>query len=286
MNEVPHRGLTTSARILAIDGEQQRETIDDLATEEPLEIRIGAAAPTSFAVTMRTPGHDFELTAGFLYSEGVVTERGQILELKYCVDPTLDETQRYNVVTALLDDAARDRAAHLVRHFTVSSACGVCGKGSIEELAARTGPLAPDTFRVPAATIAQLPEQMREAQRIFATTGGLHAAALFDERGELLALREDVGRHNAVDKIVGCALLGGRLPLDRCILLVSGRASFELAQKCVLARIPIMCSVSAPSSLAVDVARRFGLTLAGFVRGTRANVYSAAERITTFEATS
>jgi len=272
-------GLTTPAAVTALENGNRRELIDELATEEPLEIRLTAGNETrSLAVTMRTPGNDFELAAGFLYSEGIVAERDEIRGISYCVDPAIDAEQRYNIVTVELagDMPALER---LERHFTVNSSCGVCGKASIEALQLRAAPLQDET-RISAMLIAELPEQMRSAQRIFASTGGLHACALFDARGNLLVLREDVGRHNALDKIAGWALLNDRMPLRECLLLVSGRASYELVQKSIAARIPIICAVSAPSSLAVETARAFNVTLCGFVRGTKCNVYSAPERIT------
>ena len=279
IEEQPRPGLTTSARILAYDGAASREIVDDLATEEPLEIRLaGAGEIRSVAVTMRTPGNDFELAAGFLYSEGIVARREDIAEISYCIDPAVDAQQRYNIVNVRLASAALPALDRLERHFTMSSACGVCGKANIEALQTRAKPI-DDAIRVTPGFIAELPEKMREAQRVFESTGGLHAAALFDRNGALLVLREDVGRHNALDKIAGWALLNDRLPLSSCVLLVSGRASYELLQKSIVARIPIVCAVSAPSSLAVDLAREFGVTLLGFVRGSRANVYTRRERI-------
>ncbi len=277
--EYQRPGLTTPARILTIEGAQSRETVDELATEEPLEIRLIAGGQTrSLAVTMRTPGNDFELAAGFLFSEGIVSRRNQISSISYCVDRALDEEQRYNVVNVEVELREMPELERLERHFTVNSACGVCGKASIDALATRAEPI-DDDAHVTGSFIASLPEKMREAQRVFAQTGGLHAAALFNGNGKLLALREDVGRHNAVDKIVGWALLNERIPLHGCIALVSGRASYELVQKCIVARIPILAAVSAPSSLAVSLAQAFGLTLAGFVRGGRCNVYTGIARV-------
>ena len=272
-------GRTTPARVTAFEDGDRREFVDDLATEEPLEIRLAAGNETrSLAVTMRTPGNDFELAAGFLYSEGLVVNRDDIGRIAYCIDQAIDTEQRYNIVTVELA-GCMPVLERLERHFTVNSSCGVCGKASIEALHVRAEPLQDET-RVSAALIAELPERMRSAQRIFASTGGLHASALFDARGNLLALREDVGRHNALDKIAGWALLNDRMPLRETVLLVSGRASYELVQKSVTARIPILCAVSAPSSLAVETARAFNVTLCGFVRGSKCNVYTAPERIT------
>lgn len=272
-------GLTTRARILSYDDGSVREVVDDLATEEPLEIRLIAGSHIrSLAVTMRTPGNDFELAAGFLLSEGIVRDREEIAGISYCIDPQIDAEQRYNIVNVQLAGDTLPALERLERHFTVSSACGVCGKANIEALQTRA-PVINDSVRISTELVSQLPEKMRLAQRVFESTGGLHAAALFDANGDLLALREDVGRHNAVDKIAGWALLSARLPLRGCVLLVSGRASYELVQKSIVAGIPVLCAVSAPSSLAVDLARSFGLTLLGFVRGTRANVYAGPERI-------
>lgn len=279
IHEDPRPGVVTPARLIAIENGSARDIVDDLATEEPLEIRaVTRTATTTLAVTMRTPGNDFELAAGFMFSEGVVTSPGDIAEISYCIDPAIDREQRYNIVNVALTASELLDSDRLERHFAMSSACGVCGKASIESLRTRAERLE-DGLRITPEFIAALPEKMREAQRVFASTGGLHAAALFDSDGTLLVLREDVGRHNAVDKIVGWALLNGRIPLHGCVLLVSGRASYELAQKSIVARVPVLCAVSAASSLAVQVAKDFDLTLAGFVRGARANVYSAPERV-------
>lgn len=272
-------GLTTAARLRAVDGESIRETVDELATEEPLEIRVAANGKThSVAVTMRTPGNDFELAAGFLYSEGIVRGRDDIAGISYCIDPAVDTQQRYNIVNVALAGAGGLPLERLERHFTMNSSCGVCGKATIEALQTRAARI-DDGVRVPFDLVTSLPGKMRDAQRVFASTGGLHASALYDGAGELLALREDVGRHNALDKIVGWALLNAKLPLSSCIVMVSGRASFELLQKSIVARIPVVCAVSAPSSLAVGLANEFGVTLLGFVRERRANIYSGAERI-------
>lgn len=280
MIDQPRPGLTTPARIVAYDDGKTREVVDDLATEEPLEIRLVAGTQMrSVAVTMRTPGNDFELAAGFLLSEGVITRHEEIAGISYCIDPQIDAEQRYNIVNVQLAPGALPPLERLERHFTMNSACGVCGKANIEALQTRAAPL-DDPMRISLQQIAQLPGKMRDAQRVFASTGGLHASALFDADGKLLVLREDVGRHNALDKIVGWALLEKRLPLSGCVLLVSGRASYELLQKSIVARIPVVCAVSAPSSLAVELAQDFGVTLLGFVRGTRANVYAGRERIT------
>ena len=268
------------SRIVAFEDDHARERSDHLATEEPLEIRLGAGDRTrTLAVTMRTPGDDFELVAGYLHGEGVVADRRDIVRLRYCTDAELDAAQQYNVVTAELAAAELPDLPGLDRHTFTSSACGVCGRASIESLEAsgcRPLPPGPD---VPAEALLGLPAALRESQGIFDSTGGLHAAALFTADGELVCAREDVGRHNAVDKVIGWALLEGRLPLSAHILMVSGRSSYEIVQKALVAGVAIVCSVSAPSSLAVDVATTFGMTLVGFLRDGRFNVYAGAERV-------
>jgi FdhD protein len=228
---------------------------------------------------MRTPGADFELAAGFLYSEGVVSSRQDIERISYCVDPNVDGEQRYNIVNVKLREGLSIDLQPLERHFFTTSACGVCGKASLEALRLRGCSVIPDTLEVAAEVIYSLPEQLRSAQRVFSITGGLHAAALFDAQGQLLSVREDVGRHNALDKLVGSALLSDQLPLNNHIVLVSGRSSFEILQKCLAAGVPIVCAVSAPSSLSVALAREFGITLIGFLRGERFNVYAGRERL-------
>jgi FdhD protein len=253
---------------------------DYLATEEPLEIRVLAGGEKqTVAVTMRTPGADFELAAGFLFGEGVLSERDEIARITYCLDPDLDADQQYNIVNVWLRGDSLPNLASLERHFYTTSACGVCGKASLEALRLRDCRITTSGPEVGADLLASLPEKLRKAQGIFEVTGGLHAAALFNAQGDLLALREDVGRHNAMDKLVGWAFLEGRLPLANHIVMVSGRASFELLQKALTAGIPIFCAVSAPSSLAAAVARDFGMTLVGFLRGERFNVYAGQGRI-------
>jgi FdhD protein len=249
-------------------------------TEEPLELRLrdGGAANT-LAITMRTPGNDFELAAGFLFDEAVVRSRDDIIGMSFCLDSDVDPLQRYNIVTVECRAGAAADRARFERHFTIGSACGVCGRAQLDSLRDLGVTPIDDAVRINSSLLYQLPARMQEAQRVFAATGGLHAAGLFDEHGEALAVREDVGRHNAVDKIVGWGLLNGRLPFAGCVLVVSGRASYEVLQKSVMAGIPIVASVSAPSSLAVDLAREFNVTLVGFLRGNRANVYAAPERI-------
>ncbi len=273
-------GSKTTASVWSIINDQGRFRRDHLATEEPLEIRLVTRGEThTVAVTMRTPGNDFELAAGFLHGEGVIHDRDEIARISYCVDPAVDAAQQYNIVNVALRNDASPDLSPLERHFFTSSACGVCGKASLEALHLRENPPIPPGPEVPIDLIYGLPDKLRRAQGVFEQTGGLHAAALFDTCGQLLALREDVGRHNALDKLVGWALMEGRLPLNQHILLVSGRSSYEILQKSQAAGIPIACAISAPSSLAVDLAREFGMTLVGFLRDRRCNVYTATERI-------
>ncbi|MGZ3505558.1 MAG: formate dehydrogenase accessory sulfurtransferase FdhD [Vulcanimicrobiaceae bacterium] len=273
-------GKTTATSVVTLSDGKAKTTVDDVATEEPMEIRLQAGSEkATVAVTMRTPGNDFELAAGFLYNEGIITSRDAIRGIAYCVDRDVDDEQRYNIVTVTLSNSKLPEVDRFERHFTMSSACGICGRASLEALRDRGIQPIEDDLQVDVQTIYALPERMREAQRVFASTGGLHAAALFDERGDLIVLREDVGRHNALDKLVGWGLLENRLPLSRSIVLVSGRASYELLQKSASAGIPIVCAISAPSSLAIQTAREFGITLVGFLRGTRLNTYTGVERI-------
>ena len=273
-------GSQSKARVTVFDGGAVATRTDRVVTEEPLEIRVSVAGESrTVAITMRTPGADFELAAGFLYGEGVIASRDAILGISYCQDSDLPPEQLYNIVIVELSRAARLDLSTLERHFHVSSACGVCGKATLEAIALRGVKPVADGPTLSPTLITSLPDRLRDAQKLFASTGGLHAAALFDARGEFLAAREDVGRHNALDKLVGWALLEGRLPLEDHIVMVSGRSSFEIAQKALAARIPVVCSVSAPSSLAVDVAQEFGMTLVGFLRGDKFNVYTGPERI-------
>ncbi|HVA33256.1 MAG TPA: formate dehydrogenase accessory sulfurtransferase FdhD [Candidatus Baltobacteraceae bacterium] len=273
-------GRTVELEVLALDGAARATKADTLVTEEPLELRMVAGGVTkTLAITMRTPGNDFELAAGFVYNEGILRDRDAIAQITYCLDPAIDVDQRYNVVNVELAATALPELDRFERHFTTSSACGVCGRAQLDSL--RDLGIAPvdDDVTITPELLYSLPSRMRQAQRVFESTGGLHAAALFDERGSVIVAREDVGRHNAVDKLVGWGLLEGRLPLSRSVLMVSGRAGYEILQKSAMARIPIVCSVSAPSSLAVTLAREFNITLAGFVRNERANIYAAPQRI-------
>jgi FdhD protein len=244
---------------------------DVLVREEPLEIRVRGR---SVAVTMRTPGHDKELAAGFLLTEGIVRKAADILEVAPCLESDAPE----NTLNVFLSAAVEVDFEQLTRHVFASSSCGLCGKASIDTVHQHFPPTE-SRVQVTVETLAQMPERLRAAQQTFAQTGGLHAAAVFDCRGELLVLREDVGRHNAVDKVIGHGLLGGLLPFDSHVLLVSGRASFEIMQKALAARIAIVSAISAPSSLAVEFARDSGQTMVGFLRGQRMNVYSRPERI-------
>ena len=273
-------GSETKTKVMTFEGGSARERADVLATEEPLEIRVSIAGRgKTIAVTMRTPGADFELAVGFLFGEGVISHHDQIVSISYCRDDDLPPEQLYNIVIVELDPTSEPDLRSLDRHFYTSSACGVCGKASLESIALRgVTPLTPGPTVSPG-VIAGLGDTLRSGQGVFDSTGGLHAAGLFAADGELVAVREDVGRHNAVDKLVGWALLERRLPLDDHIVMVSGRSSFEILQKCLAARVPVLCSVSAPSSLAVDVAVGFGMTLVGFLREERFNVYAGAERI-------
>ena len=247
---------------------------DYLAAEEPLEIRIGE---NPLSVTMRTPGHDLELAAGFLFTEGLVQRREQIIALANATND--DDGKRGNVVRAEVAAEVLPDFDKLRRHFFAASSCGICGKASIDAVRSRLLRTPNPDFRVEPKLIVSLPDALRSEQDVFERTGGLHAAALFDGRGALLIVREDIGRHNAVDKVVGWALLNDRIPLSDCILLVSGRGGFEIIQKAIVAGIPVVASVSAPSSLAVQLARELRLTLIGFLRGNRFVVYAGEDRV-------
>ena len=277
-------GRTVRRRVvrISLDEAARTERADLVAAEEPLGIRIGGQA---VSLTMRTPGDDIDLTAGFLVSEGIAARAADITSIRICDGQQCgheheegDDTLG-NIADVQLRPGLEVRP-HLRRNFLTSSACGVCGKASIEQLHVPGNvDLFADRVSVTAAMLARLPDTLRAAQRVFDSTGGLHAAGLFTAGGKLLVVREDVGRHNAVDKVVGWALQAGRLPLSGCVLLVSGRASFELVQKAVLAGIPVLAAVSAPSSLAVGLAENAGLTLVGFLRGSSMNVYTGSDRV-------
>ena len=242
-----------------------------------MEIRVNG---TALSVTMRTPGSDVELTQGFLLTEGVIGARADILAVQYCSGAGEDGMNTYNVLDVTLGADVPAPSVDVTRNFYTTSSCGVCGKGSIDaiRLISRHSP-GDDPTVVASETLSAMPTQLRSAQRIFATTGGLHGAALFDADGTMLVVREDVGRHNAVDKVIGWAVENDRIPLTGTVLLVSGRASFELTQKAVMAGIPILAAVSAPSSLAVDLAAQAGLTLVAFLRGSSMNVYTRQDRV-------
>jgi FdhD protein len=247
---------------------------DYLAAEEPLEIRVG---DDPLSVTMRTPGHDRELAAGFLFTEGLIQHREQLLEVE-TADPQ-DGLSRGNVIEAKLTPDAAPDFAKMKRHFFAASSCGICGKASIDSIRSRLLAAPNPDFRLDAELLTTLPDALRESQDVFQRTGGLHASALFDPNGKLLVLREDIGRHNAVDKVIGWALLEGRVPLSESVLLVSGRGGFEIVQKAIVAAVPVVASVSAPSSLAVQLARELHLTLIGFLRGRRFVIYAGEERL-------
>jgi FdhD protein len=273
-------GRTARRRItrITLDAGSVSDRADLLAGEEPLGIRIGGQAVT---LTMRTPGDDIDLAAGFLLAEGIVSEPGDITAIRICAGEQCGHGEHEgmgNIADVRLRAGADWQAPR--RNFLATSACGVCGKASIADLRAVSRyDLAADQARVSATVLAALPDKLRDAQRVFDRTGGLHAAGLFGPDGGLQVIREDVGRHNAVDKVLGWGLRAGRVPLSGCVLLVSGRASFELVQKAVVAGIPVLAAVSAPSSLAAELADEAGLTLVGFLRGGSMNVYAHPHRI-------
>jgi FdhD protein len=274
-------GSKTKTTVWALEhGRPPLQRSDYLATEEPLEIQLSVGPERrTLAVTMRTPGADFELAAGFLYGEGVISRRDQIRKISYCLGPGDASEQRYNVLNVDLISTDLADLESLTRHFFTNSSCGVCGKASLEALRLRGLNEVPAGPCLEPSIINGFPEKLKLSQGLFQATGGLHAAALFDGQGNLVAVREDVGRHNALDKLIGWALLQGRLPLEAHAVMVSGRSSFEILQKSVAAGVPVVCSVSAPSSLALEVARDFGITLIGFLRPPRFNVYTGLERV-------
>ncbi|WP_203825266.1 formate dehydrogenase accessory sulfurtransferase FdhD [Actinoplanes palleronii] len=271
---------TTRRPVVRIDlgapsGEVRRRP-DELAAEEPLEIRV---RKQPLAVTMRTPGHDIDLAMGFLLSEGMIHAAEDVTTAQLCAGT--DTPNTYNVVDIVLGAHVPPPETDVSRNFYTTSSCGVCGKASIDAVRTRSRyDVTADPLRVPATTLAELPDRLRAVQRTFDRTGGLHAAGLFTAAGELLVVREDVGRHNAVDKVIGWALREGRLPLTGHVLMVSGRASFELTQKAWMAGLPMLAAVSAPSTLAAELADEAGMTLVGFLRGQTMNVYAGAERVT------
>ncbi|UQX05224.1 formate dehydrogenase accessory sulfurtransferase FdhD [Streptomyces sp. RerS4] len=270
--------VTERRRVVRVRGGATGVRPDTLVAEEPLEIRLNGRP---LAITMRTPGDDFALATGFLVSEGVIARTSDVQAVTYCEGATEEGSNTYNVVNVQLAAGVPLPDITLERNVYTTSSCGLCGKASLDAVrtATRFPGLAADPVRISADILSTLPDRLRAAQKVFDRTGGLHAAGLFSAEGELLDVREDVGRHNAVDKIVGRAAQAGRLPLAGSVLLVSGRASFELAQKAVMAGIPVLAAVSAPSSLAVDLALESGLTLVGFLRGPDMNIYAGEERI-------
>jgi len=250
---------------------------EKLVGEEPLEIRFGH---TSYTTSMRTPGDDFDMVAGFLVGEGVIREPEQLLSLRYCAGTDEEGNQTFNVIEVQLGPGATPPELAMARNVVTSSACGICGTNSIDEVRKKAGfELDLQAGMIEVGTLLDLPDTLREAQKLFSMTGGVHAAGLFSTAGELLILREDVGRHNAVDKVIGAGLRAGMLPLKDTVLQVSGRASFELVQKAAMAGIPVLTAVSAPSSLAVELADEAGLTLAAFSRSQSVNIYTHAHRI-------
>jgi FdhD protein len=265
---------TVRRRLLRVDSSAAQWRGDDVVAEEPLEIRI-AGQPV--AVTMRTPGNDFDLAVGFLLTEGLVQRPEQVRSIQTC---SWKQSGEFNVVDVVLSDDAPRFDPASARSFYTTSSCGLCGKASIEAIRTRAQwDVRDDPLRVDASLIASLPSRLREAQRVFERTGGLHAAGLFDARDDLQCLREDVGRHNAVDKVIGWAATQRLVPLRSHLLMVSGRASFELVQKALMAGIPMLAAVSAPSSLAIELAEESGMTLVGFVREGAMNVYTGAQRV-------
>lgn len=275
---------TCEVETTRVSKEGSTKFLDALATEEPLEIRVLKFDNSrkdwirySVAVTMRTPGNDFELATGFLFSEGVVKGKRDIAKISYCTDPK--EKQLYNIVNVYLSDDVIFDPNSLSRQTYTSSSCGICGKRSIELVRSSCSSNPTGTFRIPFNELVSLQGRLSASQKIFSKTGGLHASAMFDREGRLIASREDIGRHNALDKLVGWLLMMEKIPARDTILIVSGRASFELVQKAALAGIPFIASVGAPSSLAVSLAQEYGMTLVGFLRAQHFNVYSGAERL-------
>ncbi|OBJ84813.1 formate dehydrogenase accessory sulfurtransferase FdhD [Mycobacterium asiaticum] len=270
--------VTARRRVAHLSAGQAITRQETLAVEEPLEIRVNGTATT---VTMRTPGSDFELAQGFLLTEGIIGQRGDVHTIRYCDGRGDDGVNNYNVLDVTLSADLPSPDLDLTRNFYTTSSCGVCGKASLDavQLISRYSP-GDDPATVAADTLRAMPDNLRDAQKVFAATGGLHAAALFGADGTMLAVREDIGRHNAVDKVIGWALEHERVPLAASVLLVSGRASFELTQKALMAGIPVLAAVSAPSSLAVSLAEESGITLVAFLRQDSMNVYTRPDRVT------
>ena len=278
-HESPVRAEQGIIRVTA-DGWQTAE--DVLAAEEPLEIRLlwwqgDEQVQKSIAVTMRTPGDDFELAVGFLFGEGIISSRDDFVDVSYCIEE--GDVQNLNIVSVTFRPGLALDLSRLERHFYTTSSCGVCGKAALEALEIQGSAVVPPGLVVSADVIRGLPEKLRRDQAVFQRTGGLHAAGLFDVSGRLAGLHEDVGRHNALDKVIGEQVIAGHPELDDRVLLLSGRASFELLQKSLMARIPLVAAVGAPSSLAVELAHSFGITLIGFARPDGFNIYTGAERV-------
>ena len=266
--------ITVRRRVTRIADSTRDVRFDSLVAEEPLEIRVGGR---SLAVTMRTPGHDYELATGFLLTEGLIAGRNDLATISYCPGP---DKQEFNILDVALAAGVAPPPADAARPFLTTSSCGLCGKASIDNVRSRSRfEVASDAVEVAASVLCSLPDRLREAQKVFERTGGLHAAGLFDAGGNLVCLREDVGRHNAFDKVIGWATMEGRLPLRGHVMLASGRASFELVQKALMAGLPVLAAVSAPSNLAADLAEESGMTLVGFLRGDTMNIYAGAQRV-------
>lgn len=290
MKPAPAQSQTTVSKVVAKSDAE--EFTDVLAVEEPLEIRLqpDGMPHRPVSITMRTPGHDIELAAGFLFTEGIIKRRADIRDIRHCgpkgrntsgseCAPEQEAAAKYNTVLVELAEDVEVDLKRLKRNFYTTSSCGVCGKSSIEALKTGVTKLPADKFAIDGDLIHELPQILRRTQSVFKKTGGLHASALFTEKGGIETNREDVGRHNALDKVIGAKFLTGELPAQRSILFVSGRTSFELVQKALMAGIPVMAAVGAPSSLAVELAREYGMTLIGFVRDERFNIYCGKERI-------
>jgi FdhD protein len=292
-------GPMSQAPVEKVTGQTSQQVLDSLAIEEPLEIQLtygpsNSRQTTSISITMRTPGNDFDLAVGFLMTEGVVRNADDIEQIAYASHPVsgsaqfplfMDATKpdsKQNIVRVNLATHVTVSLASLQRNFYTTSSCGICGKASLLALRTVSPPPETNNFRVDAQTLYSLPSRLRSSQGVFDRTGGLHGAGLFDSNGNLLALREDVGRHNAVDKLIGAEFRAGRTPLQKRVLLLSGRASFELLQKALMGGIPVVAAVGAPSSLAVDVAKEFEITLIGFLREDHFNIYNGSERIDGF----
>jgi FdhD protein len=273
-------GRVTGRRaVVRVDGDQVVRRPDTLVVEEPLELRVNGSA---LAVTMRTPGDDVDLAHGFLLTEGVIRSAADVRTARFCAGTGPDGENTYNVLDVALADGVAAPGPELSRNFYTTSSCGVCGKASIDAIRTRTAyPVADDPLTLEPAVLATMPEKLRAEQRVFDRTGGLHAAGLFGADGDLRCVREDVGRHNAVDKVLGWALREGIVPLTGAVLVVSGRASFELTQKALMAGVPMLAAVSAPSTLAVDLAMESGMTLVGFLRGAAMNIYARPDRLRT-----